>query len=140
MHLADRSWDDFDSMHARYYFPSTARFLSVDPGRDYDVSHPQSFNLYAYVRNNPVRFTDPDGRLTEDETKRAAQGAAATTGATLVQDAQVRRQYIKEVRQLTPGDTAGRTAAKADARAASSPVAKNLAEAIRPMSGDRPRC
>jgi len=34
----------------------------VDPGRDYDFSHPQSFNLYAYVRNNPVTFVDSDGR------------------------------------------------------------------------------
>ncbi|WP_347243005.1 RHS repeat-associated core domain-containing protein, partial [Thermogutta sp.] len=39
------------------------RFLSVDPGRDYDPKNPQSFNLYAYVRNNPVSATDPDGRV-----------------------------------------------------------------------------
>jgi len=50
-------------MHARYYNPNVARFLSVDPGRDNDPSAPQSWNLYAYVRNNPVNRTDPDGRL-----------------------------------------------------------------------------
>jgi RHS repeat-associated protein len=66
-HLRDinapgRAWDDFDQMHARTYFPYTARFLSPDPGRDYDFSHPQSFNLYAYVRNNPVTATDPTGK------------------------------------------------------------------------------
>jgi RHS repeat-associated protein len=66
-HLRDinapgRAWDDFDQMHARTYFPYTARFLSPDPGRDYDLSHPQSFNLYAYVRNNPVNAVDPKGR------------------------------------------------------------------------------
>ncbi len=54
--------DDLDVMHARTYWPSLGRFTSVDPGRDYDFSHPQSFNLYAYVRNNPVTLTDPDGR------------------------------------------------------------------------------
>jgi len=48
-------------MHARTYFPYTARFLSPDPGRDYDLSHPQSFNLYAYVRNNPMNAVDPWG-------------------------------------------------------------------------------
>jgi RHS repeat-associated protein len=49
-------------MHARYYFPNNAKFLSVDPGKDIDPADPQSWNLYAYVRNNPVRDTDPDGR------------------------------------------------------------------------------
>jgi RHS repeat-associated protein len=49
-------------MHARYYFPNNAKFLSIDPGKDIDPADPQSWNLYAYVRNNPVRDTDPDGR------------------------------------------------------------------------------
>ena len=62
VHLGDRSWDDFDQMHARYYNPNIARFLSVDPGRDNDPGAPQSWNLYAYVRNNPVNQADPDGR------------------------------------------------------------------------------
>jgi RHS repeat-associated protein len=52
----------YDYMHARYYAPMAGRFFSVDPGRDYDFSHPQSFNLYAYVRNNPVNAVDPTGR------------------------------------------------------------------------------
>ncbi|BCW94308.1 MAG: hypothetical protein KatS3mg007_2202 [Thermoanaerobaculum sp.] len=51
-----------DMMHARYYAPWGGRFLSVDPGRDYDFKSPQSFNLYAYVRNNPASATDPNGR------------------------------------------------------------------------------
>ncbi|MGC8917367.1 MAG: RHS repeat-associated core domain-containing protein, partial [Thermoanaerobaculum sp.] len=53
----------YDYMHARYYASVAGRFLSVDPGRDYDPKSPQSFNLYAYVRNNPVSATDPDGRV-----------------------------------------------------------------------------
>ncbi|MGC8817601.1 MAG: RHS repeat-associated core domain-containing protein, partial [Candidatus Hadarchaeum sp.] len=53
----------YDYMHARYYASVAGRFLSVDPGRDCDPKSPQSFNLYAYVRNNPVSATDPDGRL-----------------------------------------------------------------------------
>ena len=53
--------DDLDYMHARYYNPNVARFLSVDPGRDVDPKVPQAWNMYAYVRNNPVNQTDPDG-------------------------------------------------------------------------------
>ena len=79
VHLADRSWDDFDYMHARSYFPYTARFLSVDPGRDWDFSHPQSFNLYAYVRNNPVNLADPAGAVAVAVVPLwAAAGAVAT--------------------------------------------------------------
>ena len=51
-----------DSMHARYYAAKTGRFSSVDPGRDWDLEQPQSWNMYAYVRNNPVRLTDSTGR------------------------------------------------------------------------------
>jgi len=40
---------------------SFAGFLQVDPGLDYDPNDPMSFNLYAYVRNNPVNATDPTG-------------------------------------------------------------------------------
>jgi len=53
---------ELDYMHARYYSFTHARFLSVDPGRDFDPKNPQSWNLYAYTRNNPVNRTDPDGR------------------------------------------------------------------------------
>ena len=51
-----------DYMHARYYNPQAGRFLSVDPGRDWNAAHPQSWNLYAYVGNNPLLFSDPTGR------------------------------------------------------------------------------
>jgi RHS repeat-associated protein len=51
-----------DYMHARYYNPMVGRFLSVDPGKDWDPAQPQSWNMYSYVRNNPINATDPDGR------------------------------------------------------------------------------
>jgi RHS repeat-associated protein len=52
---------DLDYMHVRYYDPTAGRFLSVDPGADWDPAKPQSWNLYAYVRNDPVNRTDPTG-------------------------------------------------------------------------------
>ncbi len=51
-----------DYMHARYYGPSVGRFLSVDPGDDWQLERPQSLNLYGYTAGNPVTFTDPDGK------------------------------------------------------------------------------
>ncbi len=62
---ANPAADDLDYMHARFFQPQTGRFLSVDPGRDWDPAVPQSWNLYAYSRNNPVRFVDPDGEAIE---------------------------------------------------------------------------
>lgn len=44
----------------------TGRFLSVDPGRDWDMHQPQSWNMYAYVRNNPINRIDPTGRSCAD--------------------------------------------------------------------------
>ncbi|HET8796424.1 MAG TPA: RHS repeat-associated core domain-containing protein, partial [Thermoanaerobaculia bacterium] len=49
-----------DYMHARYYDAGTGRFLSVDPIPG-EVRKPQSWNMYAYVQNNPLRYTDPSG-------------------------------------------------------------------------------
>jgi RHS repeat-associated protein len=56
-----------DYMHARSTVPQWGRFLSVDPTWDSaDRSRPQSWNRYAYVRNNPINLTDPDGRDGKD--------------------------------------------------------------------------
>jgi RHS repeat-associated protein len=50
-----------DYFGARYYASSMGRFLSPDDGSDQDTDDPQSLNLYVYVRNNPLIYTDPDG-------------------------------------------------------------------------------
>ena len=52
-----------DYFNARYYSNSTGRFLSPDPSGGYyaDLTNPQSFNLYSYALNNPLKFTDPTG-------------------------------------------------------------------------------
>ena len=48
-------------MQQRYYDAEIGRFLSPDPvGPEEDfIKH---FNRYVYAYNNPVRYTDPDGR------------------------------------------------------------------------------
>ena len=47
---------------ARYYDSSIGRFVSIDPWSG-DLTDPQSLNKYAYTQNNPVKYTDPDGRM-----------------------------------------------------------------------------
>jgi RHS repeat-associated protein len=56
--------DTLDYMHARYYSPGMGRFLSVDPVLDVKaaMAEPEVWNRYSYVTNNPLMFTDPDGR------------------------------------------------------------------------------
>ena len=53
-----------DYMHRRYYYRggSAGKFMSVDPGKDWDPRRPQSWNLYTYALSNPLGYTDPDGR------------------------------------------------------------------------------
>jgi RHS repeat-associated protein len=57
--------DYLDYMHARYYNPNLARFLSADPYIDLQIAlmYPQGWNRFAYVRNNPLVWTDPTGRV-----------------------------------------------------------------------------
>ena len=47
----------------RKYTPSTGRWLSPDPSglKATSMANPQSWNRYAYVMNNPMVATDPNG-------------------------------------------------------------------------------
>lgn len=53
-------------MQARYY-QSIGRFLSPDPVGP-SPGNIYSFNRYAYVNNNPINRTDPDGRCADGVT------------------------------------------------------------------------
>jgi RHS repeat-associated protein len=52
-----------DYFGARYYASSMGRFMSPDPAvfSAANPSYPQTWNLYAYAANNPLRYTDPTG-------------------------------------------------------------------------------
>ncbi len=49
-----------DYFGARYHGSNLGRFMTPDPVGG-DLSAPQSLNRYAYVANNPLRYTDPTG-------------------------------------------------------------------------------
>src|SRR5579883_2238765 len=51
-----------DFFPARYYVSAVGRFTSPDPmNLGADPTDPQSWNAYAYVRNNPLALVDPMG-------------------------------------------------------------------------------
>ncbi|WP_149638666.1 RHS repeat domain-containing protein [Dyadobacter aurulentus] len=48
-------------LQARFYDPGIGRFMGVDP----DTEGQLEFSPYHYSFNNPMRFSDPDGRFPE---------------------------------------------------------------------------
>ena len=47
-------------MNGRVYDPTLGRFLSADPHVQFEALL-ISYNRYAYVNNNPLRYSDPSG-------------------------------------------------------------------------------
>jgi len=62
-----------DYFGARYYASAQGRFTSADSygGR---LVNPQTLNLYAYVRNNPLKYVDPTGHEDENLKKKGKKG------------------------------------------------------------------
>jgi RHS repeat-associated protein len=68
-----------DFFGARYFSSAQGRFTSPDqPFNDQAQGDPQSWNLYSYVRNNPLRFTDPTGTT--------CVGSKGSDGSTITED------------------------------------------------------
>ncbi|WP_159888322.1 RHS repeat domain-containing protein [Paenibacillus puerhi] len=56
-------WDsksELQYLRARWYDPSMHRFINEDTYEG-DIKNPLTLNLYTYVHNNPLRYTDPSG-------------------------------------------------------------------------------
>jgi RHS repeat-associated protein len=60
----ERDWETgLDYFEARYFSAAQGRFTSADePLVDQDHRDPQNWNLYSYVRSNPLIYRDDDGR------------------------------------------------------------------------------
>ena len=70
------------------------RFTTVDPVYTWreNLVDPQRWNRYAYVRNNPIKYTDPDGKVL-----RLAQGSSP----------QFQRDFATDVRYLNGAGASG---------------------------------
>ncbi len=58
-------WDrktQYYYLQARYYDPRPARFISEDTYEG-EISNPLTLNLYTYVSNNPLSYSDPSGHM-----------------------------------------------------------------------------
>jgi RHS repeat-associated protein len=154
-----------DNFGARYDSSQLARFMTLDwsatpTGVPYaQLADPQSLNLYAYVRNNPLYSADPDGhscdlcRKIQDlisagldpsvaiyaannnppQPDTAAQGAAISAGAMLANDGAVRGNYAQQASELTgPEASAARTALQQDAYQQLSPFGQGVTDALKP--------
>jgi len=111
---------DLDFAQARYYGSSHGRFTSVDPyniifekekGKNEKeklqifliyISQPQIWNKYSYSVNNPLKFTDPDGRrpITEQEKKNIEKfiQSGIDYANNEISDPKQREAFIQQVR------------------------------------------
>ena len=67
--------------NARFYDPSIGRFLTADTIVP-DPTNAQSFNRYAYVHNNPIKYTDPTGHGLDDPYGNEGAGNGGNVGTT----------------------------------------------------------
>ncbi|WP_176835548.1 MULTISPECIES: RHS repeat protein [unclassified Paenibacillus] len=76
-------WDSstgLQYLRARWYDPSVGRFINEDTYEG-DISNPLSLNLYTYVSNNPLRYTDPTGHEAFDYNQATYLANTAATGS-----------------------------------------------------------
>ena len=66
-------------LNARFYDPSTGRFLTQDTYRG-ERSDADTWHLYAYCANNPINYVDPSGHIALEL---IALGSVATAGLIL---------------------------------------------------------
>jgi RHS repeat-associated protein len=71
---------NLDDFGARFYTSNLGRFTSPDEfWKDSHVSDPQSWNKYAYARNNPLRYVDLAGEKASVTTTCSTDGQGNTT-------------------------------------------------------------
>jgi RHS repeat-associated protein len=92
-----------DYFLARYYASAMGRFMSPDDfWKDSSVRDPQSWNKYAYARNNPLRYIDPTGEEATVSTqcnqeKKTCQVNVSATVSIYTNDKNISQEKLNEV-------------------------------------------
>ena len=123
-----------DYFGARYYASSMGRFLNPDWSAKVEsvpyakLDNPQSLNLYAYMKNNPLGSVDPDGHCCWDYVVDAAQQVFGTA-VQLFNDGMHRSAYKAAASQLSgPGASAARKSLQASTYDKLSPIGKSITD------------
>ena len=128
-----------DYFGARYYSSTMGRFMSPDWSAKQDpvpyarLDNPQTLNLYAYLRNNPLAGADADGHCPKwmQGVCDAAQKAFGTA-AQLLNDGLQRAGYKAAASQLSgPGASAARKSLQASTYNKLSPVGQSITDAAK---------
>ena len=103
---------NLDFMQARYFSNVSGRFTSPDKlFVDQDRYEPQSWNLYRYAANNPMRYSDPTGRGFWEKFKNNWNGfgfiSNADRDAQLVEKRKVVQGYLSEGLNTLEGSKSG---------------------------------
>jgi RHS repeat-associated protein len=77
---------------ARYYSSYLNRWIQPDTIVP-DLNNPQSLNRYSYVRNNPVKYTDPTGHKEDDGCSTEGCNLLKTDQEKIIRDAEYVRKY-----------------------------------------------
>ncbi|WP_164779669.1 RHS repeat-associated core domain-containing protein, partial [Paenibacillus kobensis] len=86
-------------LRARWYDPSMGRFINEDTYEG-ELTNPLSLNLYTYVENNPLGYTDPSGAVKvsiPSVWKKIKKGANWVVGTLNDQQQYIQRQVWKDV-------------------------------------------
>ncbi|MDT0124683.1 RHS repeat-associated core domain-containing protein [Paenibacillus sp. RRE4] len=82
LRYAGEYWDEetgLQYLRSRWYDPNLGRFINEDTYEG-DKVEPSSLNLYTYVENNPLIYTDPSGEAKRGE-KNALEGLGSGSGS-----------------------------------------------------------
>ena len=104
-----------DYFGARYYASTMGRFMSPDwsakeePVPYATMNDPQSLNLYAYVRNNPLRGVDPDGHnyLITEPTEEDNSNSETESSQSVADQQQAQQEGQQQTGNVVYNETGG---------------------------------